>query len=397
MGIANLMRRGFESENLEPIGKGLIARLQNNPADALACLDLSVVFELGGDLELAIQFQNSALAMRQHYRLQSSKDPNAIKVLAIKSRGAIMDNMPIEFLVEDGPIQLESLYVGQGIPSPQYIPDHDVAVVAICESDANQDLLANLSDVVEHWPAPVLNQPSRIACLARDRIGDYVSNIPGLVFPASVRYARDELREMTSVQSLPESSEKSDGWVIRPVNTHAGNGLARITNRAELMQYLEASTAQELVVAPFIPYASEDGVYRKYRIALIQGESYPVHMAISQRWMVHYLNADMLENPQHREEEAAFMDGYSFGFGNKHRRTLRNLSNRLGLDYVVLDCAETVNGKLLLFEADNGAVVHSMDPVDIFPYKRPAMERIFAAFERMLMRSIPAKSNRMVA
>ncbi len=60
------------------------------------------------------------------------------------------------------------------------------------------------------------------------------------------------------------------------------------------------------------------------------------------------------------------------------------LSDALGLEYVVLDCAETPDGQLLLFEADNGAVVHSMDPIDLFPYKRPAMKKIFNAFQRLL-------------
>lgn len=76
---------------------------------------------------------------------------------------------------------------------------------------------------------------------------------------------------------------------------------------------------------------------------------------------------------------------FESGFGQQHRRALRELSNQIGLDYVVLDCAETREGDLLLFEADNGAVVHSMDPIDLFPYKRPAMQRIFDAFTRLLL------------
>ena len=101
--------------------------------------------------------------------------------------------------------------------------------------------------------------------------------------------------------------------------------------------------------------------------------------------MVHYLNADMLDNPYHRNEESEFFSNYQSGFGCRHRRTLGALSQHIGLDYVVLDCAETCDGELLLFEADNGAVVHAMDPVELFPYKRPAMQNIFDAFEKLLV------------
>jgi hypothetical protein len=39
---------------------------------------------------------------------------------------------------------------------------------------------------------------------------------------------------------------------------------------------------------------------------------------------------------------------------------------------------------LLIFEADNTAVVHDMDPPDIFPYKLPQMRKVFDAFAAML-------------
>ena len=64
----------------------------------------------------------------------------------------------------------------------------------------------------------------------------------------------------------------------------------------------------------------------------------------------------------------------------RHRR------NRIGLDYFTVDCAETEDGDLLMFEADNTAIVHDMDPPDIFPYKAPQMRKVFDAFAAMLCR-----------
>ena len=57
---------------------------------------------------------------------------------------------------------------------------------------------------------------------------------------------------------------------------------------------------------------------------------------------------------------------------------------RVGLDYFLVDCAENQNGELLIFEADNTAVVHNMDSPELFPYKPPQMLRIFKAFATML-------------
>ena len=64
----------------------------------------------------------------------------------------------------------------------------------------------------------------------------------------------------------------------------------------------------------------------------------------------------------------------------------REIAARIGLDYFTIDCAETKDGSLLIFEADNTAVVHNMDPPDVFPYKSPQMHKIFGAFAAMLER-----------
>ena len=64
----------------------------------------------------------------------------------------------------------------------------------------------------------------------------------------------------------------------------------------------------------------------------------------------------------------------------------REMAVRIGLDYVAIDCAETKDGALLIFEADNTAIVHDMDPPSVYPYKPAQMQKIFNAFRAMLYR-----------
>jgi hypothetical protein len=78
------------------------------------------------------------------------------------------------------------------------------------------------------------------------------------------------------------------------------------------------------------------------------------------------------------------MQTFDFGFGLRHRSVLKELSDRVGLDYFIIDCAETKTGDLLIFEADNTAVVHNMDSPELFPYKPAQMHKIFDAFAAML-------------
>ena len=71
-------------------------------------------------------------------------------------------------------------------------------------------------------------------------------------------------------------------------------------------------------------------------------------------------------------------------FAPRHGAALASLAERIGLDYVTMDCGETRDSRLLVFEVGNGMIVHAMDPPELFPYKAPQMRKVFAAFEAML-------------
>ena len=109
-------------------------------------------------------------------------------------------------------------------------------------------------------------------------------------------------------------------------------------------------------------------------------------MAIAERWDIWYLNAGMTASASKRLEEETFMHTFDIGFARRHQTALAALVERVGLEYFMIDCAETDDGSLLIFEADNTAVVHNMDPPGLFPYKSPQMHKIFDAFAAMLER-----------
>ena len=107
-------------------------------------------------------------------------------------------------------------------------------------------------------------------------------------------------------------------------------------------------------------------------------------MAITDQWMIYYLNANMKESAAKRAEEAQFMADFDGDFARRHGPALGAIAERVGLDYFGIDCAETVDGALLVFEADIAMIVHAMDSPEIFPYKPPQMRKVFDAFRAML-------------
>jgi hypothetical protein len=289
-----------------------------------------------------------------------------------------MANTPLEFLIEDSDVALQLMYVGEGIPASLDIPNHDVAFVAPCECDQNQPLLKQLSQVMHYWPSPFVNLPASIAELQRDRVAEKLSGVAGVAASRARRLSRQACRDYF------EQHRAESPFILRPVNSHAGIGLEKIESSVQLTSYFVRESHAEYFIAPFVDYRSEDGWYRKYRVAVVAGQPFAAHMAISQNWMVHYLNADMLENEKNRHEEARFMQSFDAAFARRHQAALAQIDSLMQLDYYSIDCAETPDGQLLVFEIDSGAVVHSMDPVDIFPYKAPQMRKVFAAFRALL-------------
>lgn len=389
IGLPALMRMSLAGEDLKPLGLRLLERARNYPEDANALMDLSTVVQLGGDAEVARNLQAEALKIRQTFSLPATEEGEGIRLLALMGPGDLNANTPLEFLVENSDVTLEMLYLTPGRPFPSQVPEHDVLFVATGESDANRPLLEMIEKHLQGWPRPVLNRPERIARLSRDGACELLRSAPGVAMPPSRRVSRQMLEEVGRGAANPAEllGEGDFPVIVRPTGSHAGKGLLRLDAPQAVSDYLEKVPGQSFYLSPFVDYRGSDGQYRKYRVALIEGRPFAAHLAISENWMIHYLNAGMADSAEKRAEEARFMAGFEEGFARRHAAALKAVTDRVGLDYLAIDCAETRGGDLLIFEADSAMVVHAMDPVEVFPYKQPQMRKVFGAFREMLAKT----------
>ena len=386
MGLAELMTMAYSGVDLTPLGKYMVERAAIDETDANALMDLSIILQLRGDGDVAMEIQAQALAHQQVYRLPAATDKPGVRLLAIKGPGEIMWNTPLEFLVQGSDVTLEMLYVSPDQALPPVVPDHDVMIVAVSESDQNRPLLEKIGEYVKSWPRPILNAPERIVRLSRDNAWSLLGSVAGVVMPVSVRIDRAHLEQVGKLAVDIEAIVDGGGFpiLVRPVDSQAGRGLAKIDDPVNILAYLDAMPDTEFFVSRFIDYRSHDGLFRKCRIAFIDGHPFICHLAISEHWMVHYLNAGMMESAEKRAEEARFMAGFDHEFAHRHGEALRLICDKIGLDYFAIDCAESVNGELLIFEVGNAMVVHAMDSLDDFEYKQVHMRKVFSAFRAML-------------
>jgi hypothetical protein len=118
---------------------------------------------------------------------------------------------------------------------------------------------------------------------------------------------------------------------------------------------------------------------------IVGGGLYPLHLAISKRWKVHYFSADMRDRAEHREEEAKFLVDMPRVLGAKAMATLERLLAVMRLDYGGIDFALNQSGEILLFEANATMVVEQPDADPRWDYRRAAVERIHAAVRDLLL------------
>ena len=138
----------------------------------------------------------------------------------------------------------------------------------------------------------------------------------------------------------------------------------------------------------FLNARAVDGKVRKYRVMMIDGQLYPLHVAISSHWKIHYFTAEMAEQADHRAEDAEFLENMPGVLGPRAMQALAGIQATLGLDYGGIDFGLSAEGNVLLFEANATMVVNPPEPDQRWAYRRPAVERIFAAVRRMLTSAI---------
>ena len=386
IGVAALTRAVMQNLDLSPVVAELETAANNGPARGAALMDLSTIEQLKGNLERGLQYQSLALQQCQIYETYSDVDPT-LDLLVLAAPIHMGGNTPIDFLVANSSVRQRTVFLSEEFELPDQLPEHDVCFVAAPgDCDENRQHLEYINDCLTELDRPILNAPERIKQLERDELVKTTAGVPGLCLPETYRVPRSDLirRGETGTWSLAAFANLGTPFIIRPVGSHAGRNLELLSSFDDISSYLQRCSDEAFFISSFIDYRSDDKQFRKYRVIFVNGEPFPCHMAISEQWKIWYLNADMHLSHEKRMEERDFMVNFDKGFRARHEQALMDLPKRVGLEYFGIDCAESRDGKLVVFEADNALIVHDMDPPDLFPYKRDQMHRLFAAFTEML-------------
>ena len=327
-----------------------------------------------GDAEAAEAHRRRSYGARQIVVRPYRGAGRPCRVLELAS--AVGGNVPTRFLLDLDRFEVRVLAVeSRAAAGP--LPAHDLVFNAIGDADLCGPGLDAAEAVLERTKAPVINPPSRVRATGRAEIAERLAGLPGVIAPTVVKTGREGLIEAARGFDLP--------FLMRTPGFHTGRNFVRVDRHGDVEALAAALPGDDLLLIQYLDARDPQGRSRKFRVMMVGGRLYPLHLAISQAWKVHYFTADMAERPDHRAEDAAFLADMDAVLGERAIAGLQAIADRLALDYGGVDFGLGADGDVLPFEANATMVVHPPDPDPRWDYRRGPVEAILDAAREMLL------------
>jgi hypothetical protein len=281
---------------------------------------------------------------------------------------AVGGNVATGHWIDDRGFAVTALYADFFDPDDS-LPLHALIVNAIGDADLCDAALANAERIVTRSAAPVINPPAMVRATGRETVARRLAALPGVIAPRIRRLSRADL-------PYP--------LLLRAAGYHTGQHFVRVETPAALAEAAASLPDADPLAIEYLDARGPDGMARKYRVMFIDGVAYPLHLAISPDWKVHYFTAEMAAFPAFRAEEQRFLHNMAAVLGGPGVVALSHIQAALGLDYGGVDFGLAPDGSLLLFEANATMVINPPDADPIWDYRRPAVAAALGAARRML-------------
>jgi len=298
-------------------------------------------------------------------------------VLLVSARGG---NIPTRLWIDDRRFTIHAIYADYYDPA-QPLPPHALIMNAIGDADLCVLALERAEVLAARSTAPVINRPALVKVTGRAETARRMGALPDVVAP------RIETRTRASLESGPDGHSDPAlefPLLLRSPGFHTGRHFVRVETREALTGALATLVGEELLAIEYLDARGPDGMARKYRVMFIDGVLYPLHLAVSSDWKVHYFSADMARNAAFREEERRFLHDMPGVLGSRAMRALERVRAALGVEYGGIDFALAPDGAVLLFEANATMALVPPAPGEIWDYRRPAIDTALQAARRML-------------
>ena len=274
-----------------------------------------------------------------------------------------------------------ALFLQPGRPIPiRLVPGPLVNDVG--DADISAGALGLVKQIAEQTARPCFNHPTEILRATRDEISRLLAGIPGLAVPRTIRIREtfpSEVRETVHAAGLAYPI------LIRVAGSHGTENMIRIET-PEAMDRIAQLEREErpLYASEFRDFAGPDGMYRKFRIAVVGDEIFLRDFVVGKDWLL----GEPRRIAAGEQEEHAQRASFDRDRAPRLLPLFREIGRRLGLDFFGVDCSIDRDGQVLLFEASAAMPMLKKTPPSPNMWDE-SVARITGAVERLL--AVPQK------
>lgn len=381
MGHVNLANLLFQIGEQEPARAHFEAALRIDPGHIHAHRGMGNLLAESGDEAGARRHRDQAFKNHFLTRLPYRGERPAVSVLLLVS--AVGGNTPTSSLLDDHYFQTTVLvteYYDPRLP----LPPHDLVFNSIGDADLCKEGLEAACLVLARTSRAVINQPLAVLKTGRVCNAERLRGLPNVVVPRMATLPRRLLTGSEAPTAIA-SRRFSFPFLLRAPGFHTGRHFVRVENLQSLAAAVTEFPGDDVCLIEQLDARGGEGLFRKCRIMIVDRQLYPLHLAISRNWKVHYFTANMADSAEHRLQEAEFLENMASVVGQRGIAALERINATLDLDYGGIDFAVNAQGDILFFEANATMVMIPLTPDEKWAYRRPAFENVFSAVRMMLM------------
>ena len=269
------------------------------------------------------------------------------------------------------------------------LPSHDIVFNAIGDHDSTGATAGVVQRFLKVCSRPVLNPPDKIARTPRHLAPMLFSGLRQVVVPATARLSAAALAADGAVAAV-RAAGIATPLLMRPIGSHGGDGLTLLRDLDDAQSVQQAvAPGRDHYLTAFHDFRSADGLYRKYRMFLVDRRPYPYHLAIGEDWLLHYQNSGTADHPEYLAEELRFLEDPEAAIGRPAVEAIRAIGQRMDLEFCGVDFTLLPDGRVLLFEANATMLAHTEPPDGPLAYKNVYIDRILQAFWALLEQAAP--------
>jgi glutathione synthase/RimK-type ligase-like ATP-grasp enzyme len=251
----------------------------------------------------------------------------------------------------------------------------DLVWNSISDEVQNSKILAIAQKLATEAKLPIINPPVLIPRTSRAETAKRLAGIEGVVVP-KVLVLRNPSRERVARQI----DEAGFGFpaILRRTGTHNGEVIG-LFDDLDSLETIFGDRKHEYNLIEFVDVRPGDGLYRKTRFFFVGDQVITRQHIVSDEWSVHGKSSRRIMSSRDDllvESRAMLTDGFE-ALPEQVRTRVHAIRERMGLDYLGLDCCLLQSGDIVVFECN---ATMNFNPA----FRNPAMQHNRASLPRYL-------------